>query len=295
MKAIVVHEFGGPEFMHLEDVPDQKPGPSDVLVRVFAAGVNPVDAYIRSGTYPRRPTLPYVPGFDGAGIVESAGIQIKDFKTGDRVYVATDAQSAAGAGTYAEMALCASDQVHALPDHISFSQGAGVNIPYVTAWRALFTVGGLQGGETVTLNPVAVNDEPVVMRDGRRGANCVNDKTYSYPVSVGSLSLGDLRTPWTAQYDCFGELTVFSHHHAAFLYADFPWTDGNDVPSITLAAPVNVELTIRVVSGDPNDVGRATADVLLANKLFDDNRAGINLIWGTISRISPTSRPTSAS
>ena len=73
MRAIVVREFGGPDVMHVEERPTPKPGPGEVLVRVHAAGVNPVDAYIRSGTYARKPTLPYVPGSDGAGEVESVG------------------------------------------------------------------------------------------------------------------------------------------------------------------------------------------------------------------------------
>ena len=69
MKAIRVHEFGGPEVMRLEDVPDPTPGPGQVVIRVNAIGVNPVDAYIRSGQYPLKPSLPYTPGMDAAGVV----------------------------------------------------------------------------------------------------------------------------------------------------------------------------------------------------------------------------------
>src|SRR5947208_12258066 len=86
MKAIRVSEFGGPEVLKLQDVPDPKPDSGQVLIRVKAAGVNPVDTYIRSGTYPRKPTLPYTPGTDAAGIVEAAGASVKGFKSGDRVY-----------------------------------------------------------------------------------------------------------------------------------------------------------------------------------------------------------------
>ena len=88
MKAIVVREFGGPEVMKLEEnAPDPTPGPGDVLVRIRAAGVNPVDTYIRTGTYARKPSLPYTPGFDGAGEVERVGADVKGFAPGDRVYI----------------------------------------------------------------------------------------------------------------------------------------------------------------------------------------------------------------
>jgi NADPH2:quinone reductase len=133
MKAIRVHEFGGPEVMKLEDVPDPKPGPGQVVVRVHAAGVNPVDTYIRSGAYARKPSLPYTPGSDGAGVVEAAGEGVKRVKPGDRVYL-----SGAVSGVYAQRALCLESQVHPLPQKISFAQGAGVWVPYATAYRALF-------------------------------------------------------------------------------------------------------------------------------------------------------------
>jgi NADPH2:quinone reductase len=88
MKAIVVREFGKPEVMKLDaNAPDPAVGPGDVLVRFRAAGVNPVDSYIHTGTHARKPTLPYTPGFDGAGEVERVGADVKDFASGDRVYI----------------------------------------------------------------------------------------------------------------------------------------------------------------------------------------------------------------
>ncbi len=133
MKAIRVHEFGGPQVMKLEDIPELKPGPGQVVVRVHAAGVNPVDTYIRSGAYARKPSLPYTPGSDGAGVVEAVGEGVKRVKAGDRVYL-----SGAASGTYAQQALCLESQVQPLPQKISFAQGAGVWVPYATAYRALF-------------------------------------------------------------------------------------------------------------------------------------------------------------
>ena len=137
MRAMLVREFGGPDVMRLENVPTPKPGPSDVLVRVRAAGVNPVDTYIRAGTYPRKPTPPYIPGMDGAGQVESFGADIVDLAHGDRVYIAGD-NVAPPAGTYAEYALCSRTQLHRLPPRVSFGQGAAMGVPYATAYRALF-------------------------------------------------------------------------------------------------------------------------------------------------------------
>src|SRR3954463_11549198 len=100
MKAIRVHEFGGPEVMKIEEVPDPSPGPSQVLVRVKAIGVNPVDNYIRSGTYARKPSLPYTPHTDIGGVVEATGATVTTFKPGDRVY------GFAVVGGGAELALC---------------------------------------------------------------------------------------------------------------------------------------------------------------------------------------------
>ena len=133
MKAIRVHSFGGPEVLQLEEVPELKPAAGQVVVRVRAAGVNPVDTYIRTGTYPRKPSLPYTPGIDGAGTIASAGPDATRFKVGDRVYLAGSLS-----GTYAEYALCEERFVFPLPAHVSFAQGAAVHVPYATAFRALF-------------------------------------------------------------------------------------------------------------------------------------------------------------
>jgi NADPH2:quinone reductase len=152
MKAIRVHEFGGPAVLKLEEIPDPNAGPGDVVVRVRAAGVNPVDAYIHSGTYARKPALPYTPGQDGAGDVESVGAGVTEFKAGDRVYVCGVGNTVAGAGTYAERALCIPSQLHHLPARVSFGQGAALGVPYCTAYRALFQRANAKPGETVLVH-----------------------------------------------------------------------------------------------------------------------------------------------
>jgi NADPH:quinone reductase len=147
MKAIVVKEFGEPSVMRLEEVPDLKPATGQVVVRIHAVGVNPVDTYIRAGTYWKKPTPPYTPGSDGAGVVLSVGKGVTRVKSGDRVYLAGSLT-----GTYAEQALCDDWSVCPLPEHVSFAQGAAVHIPYSTAFRALFHRAHALAGETVLIN-----------------------------------------------------------------------------------------------------------------------------------------------
>ena len=147
MKAIRVDEFGGPEVMRLVDLPDPQPGDGQVLVRVHAAGVNPVDTYIRAGAYGRLPPLPYTPGMDGAGVVEATGAGVARVAVGDRVYLAGTIS-----GSYAELAVCDESQAHPLPGDLSFAQGAAVNVPYATAYRALFQRAHALPGEVVLVH-----------------------------------------------------------------------------------------------------------------------------------------------
>ena len=149
MKAIVVREFGPAEVMTLEEVPRPSPGPGQVLVGVKAVGVNPVDVYIRSGTYGRKPSLPYTPGTDLGGIVEAVGTGVTRARKGNRVYAIGTAD---GHGGYGEVTICDESQVYPLPDQISFAQGAAVGVPYGTAWRALFFRAQARPGETVLIH-----------------------------------------------------------------------------------------------------------------------------------------------
>ena len=152
MRAIVVHQFGGPEMMTLEQAADPKPGAGEILVRIRAAGVNPVDAYIRSGAYPRTPPLPYTPGSDGAGEVAAVGANVNAFSIGDRVYIAGYGSKPGGAGTYAEYALCEPSQLFRLPARVSFAQGASLGVPYATAYRSLFHRAAARPAESVLVH-----------------------------------------------------------------------------------------------------------------------------------------------
>ena len=147
MKAIQVHQFGGPEVLQLQEIPTPKPGPGQVLVRVHAAGVNPYDTYMRNGTYAIKPPLPYTPGSDAAGVVEAVGERVTRRKKGDRVYTAKTVS-----GAYAEYALALESQVQPLPEKISYAQGAGVWVPYGTAFTALHHHAHARAGETVLIH-----------------------------------------------------------------------------------------------------------------------------------------------
>jgi NADPH2:quinone reductase len=151
MKAILVRQFGGPEVLKLEDLPDPRPGPTDVLVSVQAVGINPVETYVRTGTYAVRPDLPYIPGQDAAGVVEQTGRLVSHVKTGDRVYLTGTTRGKAQGG-YASMATCHPSQVFRLPAGLSFAQGAAIGVPYGTAHRALFGRAGARPGESVLVH-----------------------------------------------------------------------------------------------------------------------------------------------
>lgn len=152
MRSIVVREFGAPEVMKVEQVPDPTPSASQVLVRIRAVGVNPVDTYIRSGVYAAKPPLPYTPGHDGAGEVVAVGADVTTVKPGDRVYIAGDNLGSPHAGLCAELALCAPTQLHHLPAHVSFAQGAAMGVPYATAYYSLFRRAQARPGETVLVH-----------------------------------------------------------------------------------------------------------------------------------------------
>lgn len=138
MQAIRVHEFGEPDVMLLEEAPKPQPVEDEVLVRIHAIGVNPVETYVRSGLYRSLPPLPYTPGSDAAGI---------DVARGTRVYI-----SGSLSGTYAEYSLCRSTDVHPLPAGVSFAQGAALATPYATAFRALVQCAAARPGETVLVH-----------------------------------------------------------------------------------------------------------------------------------------------
>ena len=149
MKAIVVHEYGGPEALKYEDVPRPEPKDNEVLVRMIAAGVNPVDALIRSGKYAKffGTTLPLIPGYDIAGVVEKTGAKVTKLKVGDPIYAYV-----MWGGGYAEYAVATEGEAAAKPKSITFVEAASVPLAALTAWQALIDTAKLSAGQTVLIH-----------------------------------------------------------------------------------------------------------------------------------------------
>ena len=147
MKAIQVHNFGGPEVMQLEEIPDLAPSSNQLKIEVKAIGVNPVDTYIRAGIYPLKPELPFTPGKDAAGVITEVGSAVAHRKVGDRVYVC-----GCPSGSYGQYLICDKDQAYILPDNIDFSAGAALGVPYSTAYFSLNFRAHALPGETLLIH-----------------------------------------------------------------------------------------------------------------------------------------------
>jgi len=147
MKAIRIEEFGNSEVLKIADVERPSPAEGQILVKISAIGVNPVDTYLRAGMYPVLPKLPFTPGMDAAGQIAEVGSAINDWQVGDRVYVVGTLT-----GAYAEFALCNSQQVHCLPEGIDLAQGAAVGTPGAAAWRSLYLRGEARAGQRLLIH-----------------------------------------------------------------------------------------------------------------------------------------------
>ena len=222
MKAIRIHEFGGPEVMKLEDVPELVAGPGQVLVRVRAVGVNPVDTYIRAGQHAVKPSLPYTPGSDAGGVVESIGERVTSVKAGDSIYVAGTIS-----GSYAAVTLCSESQVHRLPSHITFEQGAAVGIPYATAYRALFHRAAARAGEVVLIHGATGGVGTAAVQLARAAGMTV--------IATGGTEKG--RRSVAEQ----GAHHVLDHHAPEYLKELVELTDGKGV-NVVLEMLANVNL-----------------------------------------------------
>jgi NADPH:quinone reductase-like Zn-dependent oxidoreductase len=146
MKAIVVHASGGPEVLSYEDAPRPQPKDDEVLVRVTAAGVNPVDVFIREGRITR---FPFIPGMDVAGVVEQAGNKVTKLKKGDAIYAYLSFEEQGG---YAQFAVTNQDHAALKPQLIDFEKAAAVPLAATTAWQALVEKAGLRAGQTVLIH-----------------------------------------------------------------------------------------------------------------------------------------------
>jgi len=289
MKAIRVEEFGEPEVMRLVEVPDPEVSRKQILVRIHAAGVNPVETYIRAGIYPRRPQLPYTPGSDGAGVVSAVGSDVGAFKPGERVFL-----SGSISGTYAELAVCAPEQVRALSEIATFAQGAALGIPYATAYRALFHRGQARSGETVLVHGASGGVGTAALQLAR-GAEIRVFGTAGSP--EGRELVRDL-----------GADQVFDHKDPNYRQAILNATEGRGVDCILeMLANVNLDEDLRLLASrgrvvvigsrgsveiNPRDAMMRDADIrgmILRNASVED-LAGIYKSLGeqlTTGRIRP--------
>ena len=226
MKAIVARAFGGPEVLALEEVPDPVAGRGQVRVRVHAVGVNPYDTYMRAGGYAIKPDLPYTPGADAAGVIDQVGADVAEWSTGDRVYVSGTAAGKAH-GAYAQLVVCSPEQVHRLPDRISFAQGAGLFVPYVTAWRALFGRANTRAGDRVLIH-------------GASGG--VGSAATQFAVSIGATVIGTAGTDeGLAVVRAQGATHAVNHRSEGYLDQITALTGGKG-PDVILEMLANVNL-----------------------------------------------------
>ncbi len=151
MKAIVVHAYGGPEVLKYEDVPRPEPKENELLVRVIAAAVNPVDSAARSQKFAQflGIKLPAIPGYDIAGVVEKTGAKITKFKAGDPVYAYIALNKGGG---YAEYAVVTEKEASAKPKSLNYVEAAAVPLVSLTAWQALIDTAKLSAGQTVLIH-----------------------------------------------------------------------------------------------------------------------------------------------
>jgi len=230
MHAIVVRQAGGPEVLQYEEIADLTPGPGEVVVRLHAVGVNPVETYVRAGGQGYSAALPYTPGSDGAGVVAAVGDGVPVWLEGSRVYL-----SGALTGSYADIALCRADQVHPLPDALSFEQGAALGVPYATAYRALFDRAQVQPGETVLVHGAS----------GGVGIAAVQLAAAHGCTVIGTAGTEEGRRLVLAQ----GAARVYDHHAQGYLDAVQADTGGRGFDVIVeMAAHVNLGRDLGVLA-----------------------------------------------
>lgn len=268
MQAILAREFGGPEVLKLEDVADPSAGPGQVRVKVHAIGVNPYETYMRAGVYAIKPDLPYTPGADAAGAIDQVGVGVQHVQVGERVYISGTALGKAH-GAYAQYAVCLPGQVHRLPERISFTQGAGLFVPYVTAWRALFGRANTRADDTVMIH-------------GASGG--VGSAATQFAVAVGATVIGTASSDdGLAMIKAQGAHAV-NHKKPGYLDEITALTGGRG-PDVILEMLANVnldhDLTVVAPSGRIVVIGNRGRVEIDARKIMTKDVSVFGLaLWG---------------
>jgi NADPH:quinone reductase len=234
MQRIEITEFGDSGVLRLAEVDPPEPGQGQVRVRVRAAGVNPADTYIRTGTYAFfKPDLPWTPGFDAAGDVDKLGADVEGLRVGQRVFTA--ALLARQTGAYAEYMVCDAEAIHPLSGHLSYEQGAAVGVPCVTAYRALVQRGGISKNETILVHG---------------GSGGVGLPTVQLARSLGAKVIASASTPaGRALVAGHGAHHVVDHSQSGYLDEILALTEGRGVDLIVeMLANVNLESDLSVLA-----------------------------------------------
>jgi len=267
MKAIKVHQFGEPESMVLEEVAEPEPETGQVRLQIAAAGVNPVDTYIRAGTYHIRPGLPYTPGNDGAGRIDAVGPDVTSLKVGDRVYCAGSLS-----GTYAEKAICDSSRVFPLPAAVSYAQGASVGVPYGAAYHGLFQRAGALAGDSVLVHGAT----------GGVGTAAVQ-LAKAYGMTVAATGGTEQGRRQAAEQ---GADLVMDHNSPGYLERVMTWTQGRGVDIILeMLANVNLGEDLKVLarSGRVVVIGSRGTVEINPRDAMQKNAAILGMLLGSVS------------
>lgn len=233
MKGIQVSAFGESDVLTLLDIADPVMGEKDICIRLKAAGVNPVETYIRSGNYGALPNLPYTPGSDGAGIIERVGAKVEGFQIGERVFVSTI--GGRGTGTYAQKIVCEADSVYHLPDELSFEEGAALGTSAFTAVQALYQKAKILPGEYVLIHGASGGVGSLALQLAKLSGSIVIATAGS---QKGLKLLSTL-----------GADVVLNHHQVDYLRALPTLTKGHGVDVvIEMLANVNLQRDLEIMA-----------------------------------------------
>lgn len=198
MRAVRYHEYGDENVLTLEeDVEKPTPAPDQVLVRIEAASVNPIDTYLREGAVPPATGLPHTGGSDMAGVVETVGDDVTEFEAGDRVFAT--GLGISSPGTYAEYTVAPANMLASLPATVSFREGAAAAMAFATAWRALVDRGELSVGDVCLVHGAAGGvGHAAVQVAARAGSYVIGTAREGDPASlarsVGADAVVDYRS-----------------------------------------------------------------------------------------------------
>jgi NADPH:quinone reductase-like Zn-dependent oxidoreductase len=197
MPAIRIHAFGGPEVLQLESMPRPAPGPGELLVRVRAAAINPVDTGVRAGELQdlADAQLPYVPGYDLSGVVIETGAGATRFAPGDEIFAMLDLRRG---GAYAEYAIVRDDEAAKKPAALSHAEAASLPLVALTAWQALVETAGLKPGQTVLIHAGAGGVGSIAIQlaklHGARVITTASKDNHDFLRSLGADRVVDYRT-----------------------------------------------------------------------------------------------------